>query len=54
MRSGPPRSPDEVLLDFAQSTYDAASTLGKWDRGALRGKETSLAFCAATFVISTR
>lgn len=24
--------PDEVLLQFAQSTYDAASTLGKWDR----------------------
>jgi hypothetical protein len=28
-------SPDDVLLDFAQSTYDAASTLGKWDREAL-------------------
>ena len=28
-------SPDSVLLDFAQSTYDAASTLGKWDRAAL-------------------
>jgi len=28
--------PDEVLLDFAQSTYDAASTLGKWDRDALQ------------------
>jgi len=28
-------SPDDVLLDFAQSTYDAASTLGKWDRAAL-------------------
>ena len=28
-------SPDEVLLQFAQSTYDAASTLGKWDRAAL-------------------
>jgi hypothetical protein len=25
-------SPDEVLLSFAQSTYDAASTLAKWDR----------------------
>ncbi|HEX3818437.1 MAG TPA: DUF5996 family protein, partial [Chthoniobacterales bacterium] len=24
-------SPDEMLLDFAQSTYDAASLLGKWD-----------------------
>ena len=28
--------PDEVLLEFAQSTYDAASTLGKWDRAALQ------------------
>jgi hypothetical protein len=28
-------SPDDVLLDFAQSTYDAASILGKWDRAAL-------------------
>jgi hypothetical protein len=29
------KSPDEALLGFAQSTYDAASTLGKWDRAAL-------------------
>ena len=29
------KSPDEALLEFAQSTYDAASTLGKWDRAAL-------------------
>ncbi len=28
-------SPDAVLLEFAQSVYDAASLLGKWDRGAL-------------------
>jgi hypothetical protein len=28
-------SPDEMLLDFAQSVYDAASSLGKWDREAL-------------------
>jgi Family of unknown function (DUF5996) len=28
-------SPDAVLLDFARSTYDAASTLGNWDRAAL-------------------
>jgi hypothetical protein len=27
--------PDQVLLDFAQSAYDAASQLGKWDRAAL-------------------
>lgn len=28
-------SPDATLLDFARSTYDAASTLGDWDRAAL-------------------
>jgi hypothetical protein len=28
-------SPDGALLDFAHSTYDAASTLGNWDRAAL-------------------
>ena len=28
-------APDEMLLEFAQSVYDAASTLGKWDRAAL-------------------
>ena len=28
-------SPDTDLLDFARSTYDAASTLGNWDRAAL-------------------
>ena len=28
-------SPDRALLEFAQSTYDAASTLGNWDRPAL-------------------
>ena len=27
--------PDSVLLDFLQSTYDAAATLAKWDREAL-------------------
>ena len=27
--------PDAALLEFAQSTYDAASSLGEWDRGAL-------------------
>jgi hypothetical protein len=29
------KSPDEALLAFAQSVYDAASTLGHWDREAL-------------------
>lgn len=28
-------SPDDALLAFAQSVYDAASTLGRWDRDAL-------------------
>jgi hypothetical protein len=28
-------SPDALLLQFARSTYDAASTLGNWDRAAL-------------------
>jgi Family of unknown function (DUF5996) len=27
-------SPDAALLDFARSTYEAASTLGNWDRAA--------------------
>jgi len=35
-------SPDDVLLDFAQSTYDAASVLGKWDRDALTEAKPSL------------
>jgi hypothetical protein len=35
-------SPDEVILDFAQSTYDAASTLAKWDRASLEEKKPSL------------
>jgi hypothetical protein len=28
-------SPREALLDFCQSTYDAAADLGRWDRAAL-------------------
>ena len=36
--------PDEVLLDFAQSAYDAASTLGRWDRDALHEVKPSLHF----------
>jgi hypothetical protein len=28
-------SPEKALLEFAESTYDAASRLGKWDRAAL-------------------
>jgi hypothetical protein len=36
------KSPDEALLEFAQSAYDAASTLGKWDRAGLEEKKPSL------------
>jgi hypothetical protein len=36
------KSPDDSILDFAQSTYDAASTLGNWDRVALEEKKPSL------------
>jgi hypothetical protein len=35
-------SPDKMLLDFAQSTYDAASTMGNWDRAALEEKKPAL------------
>ena len=34
--------PDRILLDFAQSAYDAASKLGKWDRAALEEKKPAL------------
>ena len=30
-------SPNNALLEFAQSTYEAAANLGKWDREALEG-----------------
>jgi len=35
-------SPDETILEFAQSTYDAASTLAKWDRAAFEEIKPSL------------
>ena len=35
-------NPDDALLDFAQSAYDAASKLGKWDRDALKEKKPAL------------
>jgi len=35
-------SPDNVLLDFAQSTYDAVSTLAGWNRAALEEVKPSL------------
>jgi len=28
-------SPDQTLLEFLQSTYEAAADLGKWDRRSL-------------------
>ena len=31
--------PDAMVLDFFQSTYEAAATLGKWERGALERGE---------------
>ncbi len=34
-------SPTAALLDFCQSTYEAAATLGKWDRDALERPEGS-------------
>jgi Family of unknown function (DUF5996) len=36
------KSPDQALLDFAQVTYDAASSLGKWDRAGLEEKKPIL------------
>ena len=33
MRTAP--SPDDALLEFMQSTYEAAANLGRWDRNAL-------------------
>jgi hypothetical protein len=28
-------SPDDALMEFLESTYDAAANLAKWDRGSL-------------------
>jgi hypothetical protein len=33
-------SPDDTLLGFLQTTYEAAATLGKWDRAALERDHT--------------
>jgi len=30
--------PDRMILEFLQSTYEAAATLGKWDRAALEAR----------------
>jgi hypothetical protein len=32
--------PRRTLLDFCQSTYEAAATLGKWDRTELERSPT--------------
>ncbi|HEV7240935.1 MAG TPA: DUF5996 family protein [Thermoanaerobaculia bacterium] len=32
--------PEKTLLDFSHSTYDAAASLGKWDRASLERKAT--------------
>jgi hypothetical protein len=38
VRSAP--APDATLLEFLQSTYEAAADLGNWDRAALeRGRD---------------
>jgi hypothetical protein len=33
--------PDETLLEFLQSAYDAAATLSRWDRQALERPATA-------------
>jgi len=33
-------SPDRMLLDFLQATYEAVATLAKWDRGSLERAES--------------
>jgi hypothetical protein len=33
-------NPEKTLLDFCHSTYDAAASLGKWDRASLERKAT--------------
>jgi hypothetical protein len=36
------QSPDDTLLDFRQTTYEAAAESGKWDRATLEGLRYSL------------
>src|SRR6266404_1922784 len=35
-------SPDDAVLEFAQTTYEAAATLAKWDRAAFEEKKPIL------------
>jgi hypothetical protein len=39
-------SPEKMLLDFCQSTYDAAANLAHWNRGELErpGAESAVAY----------
>jgi hypothetical protein len=37
--------PDALLLEFLQSTYDAAATCAKWDRAALEGPQGKPGLC---------
>jgi hypothetical protein len=39
-------APDDLILQFAQTAYDAASVLGKWDREALVEKKPDLRLSA--------
>jgi hypothetical protein len=48
MRTAP--SPDAALLEFLQSTYEAAASLGKWERTALERREDIRTRSALTFV----
>jgi len=32
-------SPDDILMAFLQSSYEAAATCGKWDRHALEHQQ---------------
>ena len=36
------KSPSQTLLDFCQSTYEAAASLGGWDRGELERQPTDV------------
>jgi hypothetical protein len=36
------RVPDDTLLEFLQTTYDAAAGLAKWDRAALERRDQNM------------
>jgi hypothetical protein len=35
-------SPDQMLLEFLQATYEAAANLGKWDRASLERDDAAI------------